>query len=146
MSNFVDECGLNVRGGDGGAGCVSFRREKFVPRGGPNGGDGGRGGDVVLRVQRNLSTPLHIHNQRLIRADGGVFEAIVSNPDGAKTKLDDVSIPIRNPTQDELRQYLEAFETLARGLQLRDMSAHAIRKEISDRASTSQGAADSAMA
>lgn len=67
----VDQARITVKAGDGGNGCVSFRREKFVPRGGPNGGDGGRGGDVVLRVQRNLSTLLHIHNQRLIRADRG---------------------------------------------------------------------------
>ena len=48
MSNFVDECGLNVKGGDGGAGCVSFRREAHVDRGGPDGGDGGNGGCLAV--------------------------------------------------------------------------------------------------
>ena len=67
----VDQARITVHAGDGGNGCVSFRREKFVPRGGPNGGDGGGGGDVVLRVQRNLSTLLHIHNKRILRAGRG---------------------------------------------------------------------------
>ena len=56
MSNFVDECGLNVRGGDGGAGCVAFRREAHVNRGGPDGGDGGRGGHIIIRANPNLWT------------------------------------------------------------------------------------------
>jgi GTP-binding protein len=56
VSNFVDECGLHVKGGDGGAGCVSFRREAHTPKGGPDGGDGGNGGDVVLVVDRNVSS------------------------------------------------------------------------------------------
>jgi len=56
VSQFVDECGLHVKGGDGGAGSVSFRREAHVPFGGPDGGDGGTGGGVWLMVDRNVSS------------------------------------------------------------------------------------------
>jgi GTP-binding protein len=55
-SNFVDECNLCLRAGDGGAGCVSFRREAHVPRGGPDGGDGGDGGSVWLEADRNVAS------------------------------------------------------------------------------------------
>ena len=58
MSGFVDESGLHVRGGDGGAGAVSFRREAYVPKGGPDGGDGGKGGDVWLVADRNVASLL----------------------------------------------------------------------------------------
>jgi GTP-binding protein len=58
MSHFVDECQLNVRAGDGGAGCVSFRREGPEAMGGPNGGDGGQGGDVWLIADRNVASLL----------------------------------------------------------------------------------------
>ena len=58
MSNFVDECGLNVQAGDGGAGCVAFRREAHVNRGGPDGGDGGGGGDVWLVADHNIASLL----------------------------------------------------------------------------------------
>jgi GTP-binding protein len=58
MSGFVDEAQLNAKGGDGGAGCVSFRREAHVPKGGPDGGDGGRGGHVWLVANRNVASLL----------------------------------------------------------------------------------------
>jgi GTPase len=58
MSSFVDVAQCNVKGGDGGAGCVAFRREAHVPRGGPDGGDGGRGGDVWLQANRNVASLL----------------------------------------------------------------------------------------
>jgi len=68
---FVDEVCVRVEAGDGGDGCVSFRREKYVPRGGPNGGDGGDGGDVVLRVDPGLSTLLDLSYPRTLRAQRG---------------------------------------------------------------------------
>jgi GTP-binding protein len=68
---FVDEVDVFVHGGDGGAGCVSFRREKFVPRGGPDGGDGGDGGDVVLEADPSITTLLDFHYQRHYTAERG---------------------------------------------------------------------------
>ncbi|MFV0307134.1 MAG: GTPase ObgE [Desertimonas sp.] len=72
MSQFVDECQLNVRGGDGGAGCVSFRREGPVVNGGPNGGDGGRGGDVWLVADHNVASLLAYRDHPHRRAQSGV--------------------------------------------------------------------------
>jgi len=71
MSNFVDEAQLNVRGGHGGAGAVSFRREAHVPRGGPDGGDGGRGGDLWLQADRNVASLLAFRDHPHRRADSG---------------------------------------------------------------------------
>ena len=68
---FVDEATIRVASGAGGAGCVGFRREKFVPQGGPDGGDGGRGGDVVLVASRNESTLLGFRSRREFKAGNG---------------------------------------------------------------------------
>jgi len=68
---FIDECELRVEAGNGGNGCVAFRREKFVPFGGPAGGDGGRGGNVVLVAREGLGTLHDLSHQRVVRADHG---------------------------------------------------------------------------
>jgi GTP-binding protein len=71
MSGFVDEAQLNVRGGDGGAGCVSMRREAHVPKGGPDGGDGGNGGSIWLVADRNVSSLLAFRDHPHRRATNG---------------------------------------------------------------------------
>jgi GTP-binding protein len=87
----IDQARITVEAGAGGNGCVAFRREKYVPKGGPSGGDGGRGGDVVFQVQANLNTLLHIHHQRLIRADRG-RHGMGANKTGASGS--DVVVPV----------------------------------------------------
>jgi GTP-binding protein len=71
MSAFVDTVQANVKGGDGGAGCVSFRREAHVPKGGPDGGDGGRGGEVWLRANRNVASLLAFRDHPHRKAGSG---------------------------------------------------------------------------
>jgi len=71
MSQFVDECGLNVRGGDGGAGAVSFRREAHVPKGGPDGGDGGDGGGIWMVADHNVASLLAFRDHPHRRAGSG---------------------------------------------------------------------------
>ena len=71
MSQFVDECSLNVRGGDGGAGAVSFRREARVPKGGPDGGDGGDGGSIRLEADHNVASLLAFRDHPHRRAPNG---------------------------------------------------------------------------
>src|SRR6204780_840094 len=68
---FVDEAKISVKGGDGGNGCMAFRREKYVPRGGPSGGDGGKGGDVYLEANPNDNTLLRYRYNREFNAQRG---------------------------------------------------------------------------
>lgn len=69
---FVDQVKINVKAGDGGRGCLSFRREKFIPRGGPDGGDGGAGGDLYLHTNPSLTTLLDFRYNAHYRAGNGV--------------------------------------------------------------------------
>ncbi|MCX8146797.1 MAG: GTPase ObgE, partial [Azovibrio sp.] len=68
---FIDEAHIEVVAGKGGDGAVSFRREKYVPRGGPDGGDGGRGGSIWIEADRNLNTLIEYRYPRLFRAQNG---------------------------------------------------------------------------
>ncbi len=68
---FVDEASILVVAGDGGNGCVSFRREKYIPKGGPDGGDGGDGGDVWLEADENLNTLIDYRFEKSFRAERG---------------------------------------------------------------------------
>src|SRR4051812_21729214 len=69
---FVDRIRVFAHAGDGGRGCVSFRREKFVPKGGPDGGDGGRGGDIILRADTQVDNLSALFYEPLIKAKSGV--------------------------------------------------------------------------
>src|ERR1700722_3562279 len=68
---FLDQCKVYIRSGAGGAGAVSFRREKFIPMGGPDGGDGGRGGDVWVEAVEGLNTPIDYRYQQHFKAATG---------------------------------------------------------------------------
>src|SRR5512146_3280430 len=68
---FIDQARIRVEAGSGGRGAVSFRREKFVPRGGPDGGGGGEGGDVIFAVRTNLKTLSHLKLKRVFKATSG---------------------------------------------------------------------------
>ena len=90
---FVDEVDIHVAAGHGGRGAMSFRREKFVPRGGPNGGDGGAGGSVYLTANANLNTLLSFRFQKEFAADGG-GHGEGSNRTGRKGADIELEVPV----------------------------------------------------
>src|SRR3954447_3194695 len=68
---FVDEANIHVKAGDGGNGCVSFRREKYIPKGGPDGGDGGNGGSVIFEADPSKDTLLDFSGKHHWKAENG---------------------------------------------------------------------------
>lgn len=90
---FVDEAELDVAAGAGGHGCVSFRREKFIPRGGPDGGNGGDGGDVYLEADEGLNTLADFRYQRRFRAERGTH-GMGANRTGARGEDVTVRVPL----------------------------------------------------
>lgn len=90
---FVDRIKVLAKAGDGGRGCVSFRREKFVPRGGPDGGDGGKGGDVILRADEHTDNLASLFYEPLIKAKkGGHGQGKQMHGRGAADKI--VNVPV----------------------------------------------------
>jgi GTP-binding protein len=96
---FVDEVIIRVKAGDGGNGCLAFRREKYVPKGGPSGGDGGRGGDIVLVANRNYNTLLHFRFNPEHKAErGGHGEG--SNCSGSNGEHTYLPVPVGTVAMD----------------------------------------------
>jgi GTP-binding protein len=102
---FIDETGIEVLAGRGGNGCVSFRREKYVPRGGPSGGRGGRGGHVILLASKDVHTLYDIGNTRIFRAEAGQ-NGMPSNCTGRSGEDILVKVPIGTLVKDRETQEL----------------------------------------
>jgi GTP-binding protein len=97
---FIDEAKIEIRAGHGGRGCVSFRREKFIPRGGPDGGPGGKGGDVVFVADGNFSTLLDFRYKKIIEAQAGQ-NGMGSQCDGRAAEDVVVPVPVGTVVYDE---------------------------------------------
>src|SRR3984885_696846 len=97
---FIDEVRIRVKAGDGGNGCLAFRREKFVPRGGPSGGDGGRGGDVVFVASEHHNTLLHFRFNPEHTAERG-RHGEGSNRTGREGASIDVPVPVGTLVYDD---------------------------------------------
>jgi len=105
VAEFADQATLRVKAGDGGNGCASIHREKFKPLGGPDGGNGGRGGDVILEVDPGAATLLDFHRRPVRRAGRGKqgsgsnrngadgADLVVRVPDGTVVKAADGEVP-----------------------------------------------------
>jgi GTPase len=98
---FVDEAKIRVKAGDGGNGCMAFRREKFVPRGGPSGGDGGRGGDVIMESSERHNTLVHFRFNPEYKAERG-RHGEGSNKTGREGDDVVLSVPVGTIVYDEL--------------------------------------------
>ena len=98
---FVDEAKIRVKAGDGGNGCVAFRREKFVPRGGPSGGDGGRGGDVIMESSERHNTLVHFRFNPEYKAERG-RHGEGSNCTGREGETVVLKVPVGTIVYDEL--------------------------------------------
>jgi GTP-binding protein len=118
---FIDEVRILVKAGDGGNGCLAFRREKYVPRGGPSGGDGGRGGDVIMVASQQSNTLLHFRFNPEHKAERG-RHGEGSQRTGAEGHTIEVKVPVGTVVYDEmtgerLHDFTHANErfTVARG-------------------------------
>ena len=100
---FLDEAKIYVRSGDGGAGAVSFRREKFIEFGGPDGGDGGRGGDVIVETAANLNTLIDYRYQQHFKAEKG-HHGMGANRTGAAGADVVLRVPIGTEILDETKE------------------------------------------
>lgn len=115
---FVDEADIRVEAGDGGNGVVSFRREKYIPKGGPDGGDGGDGGDVYLEADENLNTLIDYRFERIHRAQRGQ-NGMGKNCTGKRGEDIVLKVPVGTRATDE-----ETGEVLS------DLTRHGMRRMV----------------
>lgn len=104
---FLDEAKIFIKSGTGGDGCVGFRREKNIPFGGPNGGNGGRGGDVVIKCVDGLNTLIDFRYQQHFKAKRGIH-GMGSNRDGPKGESIIVKVPVGTQILDENNEHVLA--------------------------------------
>ena len=97
---FIDEAKIRVKAGDGGNGCMAFRREKFVPRGGPSGGDGGRGGDVIMESSNRHNTLIHFRYNPEHKAQRGEH-GMGSNCTGLDGRSITLQVPVGTSLYDK---------------------------------------------
>ena len=97
---FLDEAKIYIKSGDGGDGCVGFRREKNIPHGGPDGGNGGRGGNIVVECVNGLNTLIDFRYQQHFKASRGTH-GMGSNRDGPKGKTITIKVPVGTQILDE---------------------------------------------
>ncbi len=102
---FVDRVEIHVKGGDGGNGCVSFRKEKYVPRGGPNGGNGGDGGSVIVIATEGLTNLAHLSSQRHWKGDRGEH-GLGSNCTGRSAQDLVITVPVGTIVRDRDRGFV----------------------------------------
>jgi GTP-binding protein len=108
---FIDEAKIRVKAGDGGNGCMAFRREKFVPRGGPSGGDGGRGGDVVMEASQRHNTLIHFRYNPEHKAQRGEH-GMGSNCTGQDGNSIVLQVPVGTALYDqETGELVHDFQT-----------------------------------
>ena len=100
---FLDQTKIYIRSGDGGAGCVSFRREKFIPFGGPDGGDGGRGGDVWIEAVNGLNTLIDYRYQQHFKGKTG-GHGMGKDRHGADGQSITLKVPVGTQVLDEERE------------------------------------------
>src|SRR6476619_6287495 len=97
---FIDQATIRVKAGNGGSGCVAFRREKFVPKGGPSGGDGGAGGTVYIVASKRLTTLYHLQFQRAWKAGRGEH-GMGSNCSGVNGADVTIELPLGSVVRDK---------------------------------------------
>ncbi len=93
MPRFIDEAKIWIKAGDGGNGCIAFRREKYVPRGGPSGGDGGKGADILLVAKKDIHTLIDFRYRKHFRAEDGSHGS-GSNKEGRSGRNLAISLPV----------------------------------------------------